>query len=91
MPPEVAGFVAVYADGNGARGRLLGVSDKLPAGTTRNVRIRARPPIGRSAKIHLVLHADDDHNGKFGAPEHDRAVGSPSGVVSVAIRYEVAR
>lgn len=88
LPAGTDGFVGVYADGNGAPGRLLGVSDKLPAGASTSVRVKVSPTLKGTVELHLILHADDDGNGKFEAPAHDRAVTTAGGIITTKLRYE---
>lgn len=88
LPAGTDGFVGVYADGNGAPGRLLGSSEKLPAGPSTDVRVKVSPALEGTVELHLILHADDDGDGEFGAPAHDRAVTTEAGIITTKLRYE---
>lgn len=83
---ERPGFVAVLADGNGAPGEVVGVSEPLEAGTHRDVEVAVE--VEEAADVFVVPFVDVDGDGTLGWPEHDEPVGGDAGVVLVRVRVE---
>lgn len=83
------GFVAVYSDGDGAPGRLLGASDVLEAGSTTDVVVELDEPLEETAVLHAMVHLDDDGNGRLDFPAHDAPATDGTGIVVVAAEVSV--
>lgn len=86
-----AGYVAVYADGNGAPGRLLGASALLQKGTSKDVRVKVSPRLTSKVTVHVMLHAEDNKNNTFEFPKHDAPVTTKGAVLETPIKVEVKR
>ncbi|MBO9521158.1 MAG: hypothetical protein J7518_06425 [Nocardioidaceae bacterium] len=86
-----AGYVVVYADGNGAPGRELGVSKLLAKGTSTNVKVKVSPRLTSKVTVHTMLHAEDNKNHSFDFPGHDAPVAVKGSVVETPITIEVTR
>ncbi len=82
---EKPGFVIIHEDAAGAPGKILGVSDLLPAGETENL-----PPIMLSRAttdeetIYAMLHFDNG-DGQFDAADDKPALDSVDGAPMMTI------
>jgi plastocyanin len=66
-----AGFIAVHSDGGGSPGPVIGVSDLLPAGASRDVSIALAEPLATDSTVFPMVHIDTNSNGiyEFGTVE----------------------
>lgn len=84
------GYVAIYADGGGAPGRRIGVSEYLEAGGHTELVVELAEPLAEPALVHAMLHVEDSNNEVFEFPDHDAPVSEGSGIVVVSFMVEFA-
>ena len=79
------GYVAVYADGGGSPGELLGVTPMLE-GTQTDVEIDLDGLPGADAtSVYVMLHLEDNDTSSFDHPVADAPVQGVRGIVALAI------
>lgn len=83
------GYVVIYADGGGAPGRRLGVSDLLDTGESDDLMVRLDQALDEGATVHAMVHAEDNGNESFDFPAADQPVTLEDGIVEVAFRVDV--
>jgi hypothetical protein len=87
---EAAGYVVVYADGQGAPGARLGASALLPAGEHHDVEVVLATPLRASARVFVMIHREDTGNRSFDFPKGDAPVQQAGSVLVIGVQTEVA-
>lgn len=85
------GYVVIYADGDGAPGRQLGVSTRLEPGTSEDIAVQLDDPLEETAAVHAMVHREDNGNDAFDFPAADQPATLDDGIVEVAFEVEVVR
>jgi len=86
------GYAVVYADGNGAPGKLLGASSLLPAGESKLVKVTLKTPLTvGSVPLHVVVHVEGNNDADFDYPGSDIPAQVGPGVVTVRFSAEVGK
>jgi hypothetical protein len=84
-----AGYVAVYADGEGAPGKSLGHSGLLAAGEHADVEVELDEKLSASGTVFVMLHVEDNGNQRFDFPKADRPVAADDGVMVTSLEIKV--
>lgn len=83
------GYVAVYADGKGAPGQLLGASGLLATGKHDAVKVELSQKLAKSGRVFVMLHVEDNGNQRFDFPKADRPVAADDGVMVTSVEIKV--
>jgi|FLYL01.1.fsa_nt_gi predicted lipoprotein with Yx(FWY)xxD motif len=73
-----AGFVVIHADADGAPGPVIGHSDLLPAGASRDVEVTLDRPLSDTAVVWPMAHIDTNQNGVYEFDPPTVAVDGPA-------------
>ena len=79
------GYIAIHSDQGGAPGPVIGVSDLLPAGEAKNVRIKLTKPLTASAAVWPMIHIEDNGNTTYDFPAGDNPAKANDQVVVVMV------
>jgi predicted component of type VI protein secretion system len=79
------GFVVIHADGGGNPGEVIGHSELLSPGETKNVRVKLDKKLTASGKVWPMLYSDTNGNGTFDASGGDQPAKVNNAVVTIAI------
>jgi hypothetical protein len=85
----VDGYVAIHANGGGAPGPTIGVSQLLKAGVTTHITIALTKPLANSGTVFAILHIEDNHNTTFDYPRADQAATIDGRVVVIPVPVTV--
>jgi hypothetical protein len=83
------GWVVIHAAGRVGFGKVIGVSELLPAGTHTNIDVPLNEPLQSSGRVFPMLHLEDNNNGTYDFPNGDAPALSSNGIVVFPIRVEV--
>jgi hypothetical protein len=83
---KAKGYIAIHADAGGAPGPVLGASDLLDAGEVKNVRVKLKTPIDKSADVWPMIHIEDNGNTTYDFPNGDAPATVGGQVVMVKVR-----
>lgn len=83
------GYIAIHSDAGGAPGPVIGVSDMLPAGEAKNVRIKLTKPLAATAAVWPMVHLEDNGNTTYDFPNGDAPAKVNDKVVVVKVNVTV--
>src|SRR3954451_17512176 len=86
---DTKGYVAIHADANGAPGPVLGVSDLLPAGQNKNIRIKFNKQLTTSQDVWPMVHVEDNNDGKYDFPPNDVPAKFNGQVVVIKVHLDI--
>lgn len=88
---DTKGYAVIYGDNGGspAANVILGVSELLPAGASKDVKVKLKKQLTTSQDVHVMLHPETNGDNTFDFPPNDQPAMVNGSIVEFKIHIKI--